>query len=77
MEQIVEGMLDGVGASNINKVLRTMRQTTRGNVALSKLLEIKAESLENFPLVLLSMVGEWTKCGNVGCKEELSTHSFG
>jgi hypothetical protein len=40
MEQIVEGMLDGVGASNINKVLRTMQQTTRVNVALSKLLEI-------------------------------------
>jgi hypothetical protein len=70
MEQIVEGMLDGVGASNINKVLKTMQQTTRGNVALSKLLEIKEESLENSPLVLLSMVGEWTNCRKVGCKGE-------
>jgi hypothetical protein len=70
MEQIVEGMLDGVGVGNINKVLRTMQQTTRGNVALSKLLEIKEESLKDSPLILLSMVGEWTKCGKLGCKGE-------
>ncbi len=64
----MEGMLDGVGVGNINKVLRTMQQTTRGNVTLSKLLEIKEKSLGNSPLVLLLMVGEWTKCGKVGCK---------
>jgi hypothetical protein len=39
MEQIMEGMLDGVGVGNFNKILRTTQQTTRGNVALSKLLE--------------------------------------
>jgi hypothetical protein len=70
MEGIAEGMLDGVGAGNINKVLRTMQQITRGNVTLSKLLEIKEESLEDSPLVLLSMVGEWTQCGEIGCKGE-------
>jgi hypothetical protein len=58
MEQIVEGMLDGVGVGNFNKVLRTMQQTIRKNVALSKLLEIKEEFLKDFPLVLLSMVTE-------------------
>jgi len=66
----MEGMLGGVGVRNFNKVLRTTQQTTRGNVALSKLLEIKKEFLKDSPLILLSMVGEWTKCRKVGCKGE-------